>query len=173
MPESEDNQNLGMFMISLNVMSMDKELMVHSRRPAMMRYYSMPIRLATTFLYAVPYLAGIALERQRLRIPLLAKWRPNAEAKAALYTLTPHKPNTHMQLYSAYACIDTDLRGFRCETRPKFLRTAFAHSTTAQLPGISLVHQYHNSEHYFAAGAYPPVWRVEATLTLDSLFCSS
>lgn len=114
MPETEDNRHLGMFMVSLDVMSLDKELIGHSRRPAMLRYYSTPIRLASILLYAIPYLTGFALERQRLRVPLLARWRPRAEARAALFTLTPHKPNSHMQLYSAYACIDTDLRGFRC-----------------------------------------------------------
>src|SRR5690606_34766040 len=102
MPESAENLHLGMFMVTMDIISVEDQPLAHIRRPAIMRYYSPPIRLASTLLYSLLYITGLSIEKQRLRVPLLRGFRPAAQAKAALFTLIPHKADAHIQVYNAH-----------------------------------------------------------------------
>lgn len=153
MPESEENRHLGMFMISVDLISVDGTPMIHSHRPARMRYYSSPIRLASILLYMLPYLTGLAVEKQRLLVPLVHRFRPSSQVKAALLTLKPQKPDAHIQVYSAQVHIDTNLRGFRCVWNSQMSDLIFF--CLEQLLCISLVYWYHHCQCGFVAGVFP------------------
>ncbi|GFP96955.1 seipin [Phtheirospermum japonicum] len=68
LPESEYNQNLGIFQVRVDFLSSDGKTLARSRRPCMLQFKSQPIRLALTMLKVAPILTGYTSETQNLEI---------------------------------------------------------------------------------------------------------
>ncbi|KAL3624825.1 hypothetical protein CASFOL_031493 [Castilleja foliolosa] len=68
LPESEYNQNLGIFQVRVDLLGSDGKSLARSRRPCMLQFKSQPIRLALTMLKVAPILTGYASETQNLEI---------------------------------------------------------------------------------------------------------
>ncbi|KAL0363507.1 UNVERIFIED_CONTAM: Seipin-2 [Sesamum calycinum] len=68
LPESEYNQNLGIFQVRVDFLSTDGKTLASSRRPCMLQYRSQPIRLLLTLLKVAPILTGYTTETQNLKI---------------------------------------------------------------------------------------------------------
>ncbi|KAK4399283.1 Seipin-2 [Sesamum angolense] len=68
LPESEYNQNLGIFQVRVDFLSTDGKTLASSRRPCMLQYRSQPIRLLLTLLKVAPILTGYTTETQHLKI---------------------------------------------------------------------------------------------------------
>ncbi|KAL3615151.1 hypothetical protein CASFOL_040812 [Castilleja foliolosa] len=68
LPESEYNQNLGMFQVRVDFLGSDGKTLARSRRPCMLQFKSQPIRLALTMLKVAPILTGYTSETQNLEI---------------------------------------------------------------------------------------------------------
>ncbi|PIN21906.1 hypothetical protein CDL12_05393 [Handroanthus impetiginosus] len=68
LPESDYNQNLGIFQVRVDFLAADGKTLASSRRPCMLQYRSQPIRLFLTFLKVAPILTGYASETQNLKI---------------------------------------------------------------------------------------------------------
>lgn len=68
LPESDYNQNLGIFQVRIDFLTADGKTRASSRRPCMLQYKSLPIRLLLTFLKAVPILSGYSSETQKIKI---------------------------------------------------------------------------------------------------------
>ncbi|KAK6124165.1 hypothetical protein DH2020_042074 [Rehmannia glutinosa] len=68
LPESNYNQNLGIFQVRVDFLANDGKILGSSRRPMMLQYRSRPIRLLLTLLKVAPILTGYASETQNLKI---------------------------------------------------------------------------------------------------------
>ncbi|KAL6538692.1 hypothetical protein OROGR_012680 [Orobanche gracilis] len=68
LPESEYNQNLGIFQVRVDFLSADGKVLAMSRRPCMLQFKSKPIRLLLTFIKVAPILTGYTSETQNLKI---------------------------------------------------------------------------------------------------------
>ncbi|KAK4487584.1 hypothetical protein RD792_005766 [Penstemon davidsonii] len=68
LPESDYNQNLGIFQVKVDFLTNDGKTLASSRRPCMLHFKSQPIRLLLTFLKLVPILSGYTSETQNLKI---------------------------------------------------------------------------------------------------------
>ncbi|KAI3456102.1 hypothetical protein Pfo_012765 [Paulownia fortunei] len=68
LPESDYNQNLGIFQVRVDFLATDGKTLGSSRRPCMLQYRSQPIRLLLTFLKVAPILTGYTSETQNLKI---------------------------------------------------------------------------------------------------------
>ncbi|KAL0442598.1 UNVERIFIED_CONTAM: Seipin-2 [Sesamum latifolium] len=68
LPESEYNQNLGIFQVRVDFLATDGKTLASSRRPCMLQYRSQPIRLLLTLLKVAPILTGYTTETQNLKI---------------------------------------------------------------------------------------------------------
>ncbi|KAI3466774.1 hypothetical protein Pfo_023437 [Paulownia fortunei] len=68
LPESEYNQNLGIFQVRVDFLAADGKTLARSRRPCMLQFRSQPIRLLLTLLKVAPILTGYTSETQNLKI---------------------------------------------------------------------------------------------------------
>ncbi|KAK4440094.1 Seipin-2 [Sesamum alatum] len=68
LPESEYNQNLGIFQVRVDFLATDGTTLASSKRPCMLQYRSQPIRLLLTLLKVAPILTGYTTETQNLKI---------------------------------------------------------------------------------------------------------
>ncbi|KAL3820217.1 hypothetical protein ACJIZ3_006122 [Penstemon smallii] len=68
LPESDYNQNLGIFQVKVDFLANDGKTLASSRRPCMLHFKSQPIRLLLTFFKIVPILYGYTSETQNLKI---------------------------------------------------------------------------------------------------------
>ncbi|KAL6553289.1 hypothetical protein OROGR_007131 [Orobanche gracilis] len=68
LPESEYNQNLGIFQVRVDFLAADGQVLAVSRRPCMLQFKSAPIRLLLTFIKVAPILTGYSSETQNLKI---------------------------------------------------------------------------------------------------------
>ncbi|GFQ99253.1 seipin [Trichonephila clavata] len=74
MPESDRNLNQGMFMIRLDMVSQQGEVLKSSRRPAILHYRSPLFKVIYTLFFVPALLAGTLEEKQSLSIPLFEKY---------------------------------------------------------------------------------------------------
>ncbi|CAI9782096.1 unnamed protein product [Fraxinus pennsylvanica] len=70
MPKSEYNQNLGIFQVRVDFLAADGRILASLRRPCMLQFRSLPIRLLLTFLKIAPILTGYTSESQKLDVNL-------------------------------------------------------------------------------------------------------
>ncbi|CAI9783778.1 unnamed protein product [Fraxinus pennsylvanica] len=70
LPESDYNQNLGIFQVRADFLAADGRTLASLRRPCMLRFMSLPIRLLLTFVKVAPILTGYTSESQKLDIKL-------------------------------------------------------------------------------------------------------
>ncbi|KAJ6763580.1 SEIPIN-1 [Salix purpurea] len=102
MPESDHNRQIGMFQLTAEVLSADGNVMAKSSQPCMLRFRSLPIRLARTFLMGVPLVLGISEETQKISIKMLQLRERHPRSKAIRVTLIPRAGTVYLpQLYEA------------------------------------------------------------------------
>nr|GLL45895.1 seipin-2-like [Ipomoea trifida] len=68
LPESDYNRNLGVFQVRIDLLASNGLILASSRRPCMLYFKSLPIRLLLTFLKAAPLITGYSSESQDLDI---------------------------------------------------------------------------------------------------------
>ncbi|XP_019198580.1 PREDICTED: seipin-2-like [Ipomoea nil] len=68
LPESDYNRNLGVFQVRIDLIGSNGMVLASSRRPCMLHFKSLPIRLLLTFLKAAPLITGYSSESQYLDI---------------------------------------------------------------------------------------------------------
>ncbi|XP_014663974.1 PREDICTED: seipin-like [Priapulus caudatus] len=99
MPESEVNQNLGMFMVIINFYSKDGEVVKSSHRSVMLRYRSLLLRKLRTFCYAPLMLLDTMEEKQLQRVELFDRYLDDAYKPATWEALTLRCQSKHMPHY--------------------------------------------------------------------------
>ncbi|KAL2494655.1 putative adipose-regulatory protein (Seipin) [Forsythia ovata] len=70
LPESDYNQNLGIFQVRVDFLAADGRTLASLRRPCMLQFRSLPIRLLLTFVKVAPILTGYTSESQKLDMNL-------------------------------------------------------------------------------------------------------
>eukprot|EP01114_Cavostelium_apophysatum_P011408 TRINITY_DN2564_c0_g2_i2.p1 TRINITY_DN2564_c0_g2~~TRINITY_DN2564_c0_g2_i2.p1 ORF type:complete len:687 (+),score=127.34 TRINITY_DN2564_c0_g2_i2:87-2147(+) len=113
-PESPQNIQIGMFMVSMEFFGPTIEhrethisSVYNSSRPAIVHYKSGLLRTLSTFFYSLPLLTGFAEEKQRLDLSLVEGLAlPFSKAIVRL-------SNPYIQLYSASVTFQVKLSGIR------------------------------------------------------------
>uniref|UniRef100_A0A803PTZ4 Seipin n=1 Tax=Cannabis sativa TaxID=3483 RepID=A0A803PTZ4_CANSA len=102
MPESGFNREVGVFQLSGEVLSTDGHVMGKSSLPCMLRFRSLPVRLARTFIMSIPLVLGIAGETQKLTIEIL-KYKEGYPRTGAIRVIMSPRAGTHFlpQLYES------------------------------------------------------------------------
>ncbi|KAL6516907.1 hypothetical protein OROHE_018195 [Orobanche hederae] len=103
MPESDYNRDLGIFQLTVELISVEGNLVAKSSHPCMIRFRSWPIRLTRTFLMSVPLLLGITTETQTITLPMLKhKEASYPRTEYTRITLTPRAGTASLpQFYNA------------------------------------------------------------------------
>ncbi|KAJ6693774.1 hypothetical protein OIU85_004544 [Salix viminalis] len=110
MPESDHNRQIGMFQLTAEVLSADGNVMAKSSQPCMLRFRSLPIRLARTFLMGVPLVLGISEETQKISIKMSQLRERHPRSKAIRVTLIPRAGTVYLpQLYEAEILLVSNL----------------------------------------------------------------
>lgn len=73
LPESDYNRRLGMFQISVELLSVRAHVLARSSRPCMLQFRSSPVRYAKTLVLGLPLLMGLSQEYQTLSVRVLEK----------------------------------------------------------------------------------------------------
>ncbi|XP_033627014.1 seipin-like [Asterias rubens] len=111
MPQSPVNENLGMFMVKADMLSLGGEVTATSSRPAMLRYRSGLLKLMETLILSPFMLSGYSEEKQLIRVSLIESFVDN-----------PYKPTTgvyvelqarQLQVYSSVLKIQAYFSGLR------------------------------------------------------------
>eukprot|EP00246_Nothoceros_aenigmaticus_P005337 TRINITY_DN17305_c0_g1_i1.p1 TRINITY_DN17305_c0_g1~~TRINITY_DN17305_c0_g1_i1.p1 ORF type:complete len:335 (-),score=27.95 TRINITY_DN17305_c0_g1_i1:40-927(-) len=88
LPESDYNRRLGMFQISVELVSVRTHVLARSSRPCMLQFRSSPVRYAKTLLLGLPLLMGLSQEYQTLTVRVMENQEemvvPTATVKAYL-----------------------------------------------------------------------------------------
>ncbi|XP_073144520.1 seipin-2 [Henckelia pumila] len=117
LPESEYNQNLGIFQVRVDFLAKDGRTLAGSRRPCMLQYRSQPIRLLLTFLKAAPILTGYMSESQNLKINFRGFTEgvvPTAYLRVAIEQRAEFKPGGGIpEIYASSLTLESELPFFR------------------------------------------------------------
>jgi len=110
-PETPNNINLGMFMVTLHLYSDQNQTIAYANRPCMVRYRSWLLRRMHTIIFSGFSLVGWYEEKQLLDVPLLqyfqiAKNYGRVRAEVSL-------SNSGIQIYSSHLEIRAILSWFR------------------------------------------------------------
>lgn len=74
LPETPRNQNLGVFMVCVDMKDKENMLKSHACRSTMLRYKSSWFQMVKTVLYMPLYVAGLSEEKQELDVEMFAKY---------------------------------------------------------------------------------------------------
>ncbi|CAL1352904.1 unnamed protein product [Linum trigynum] len=111
LPESDYNRQIGVFQLSAEVLTASGEVTARSSRPCMLKFRSLPVRLARTFMMAIPLLLGISDETQKISVELLNQKEAYYPRTGAIrVTLIPRAGTSYLpQLYEAEMVIKSKL----------------------------------------------------------------
>ncbi|KAI9278620.1 putative adipose-regulatory protein-domain-containing protein [Phascolomyces articulosus] len=110
-PTSDINFDLGNFMIKTWLQTADGTSVVHSSRPAILRYQSKTQRVLHVFAKALPLLVGLAEESQTITVPLIQGYIEDKSKSVtqAIISVSSHQ----LQVYDAEIHVMADFRGLR------------------------------------------------------------
>ncbi|PON55194.1 Seipin family [Trema orientale] len=99
MPESGFNREIGVFQLSAEVPSNKGHVIRKSSLPCMLRFRSLPVQLARTFIMSIPLVLGITGETQKITIEILKhKEVSNLSDRGERETLPSEPPKDHPQM---------------------------------------------------------------------------
>ncbi|TYJ38139.1 hypothetical protein E1A91_A05G423400v1 [Gossypium mustelinum] len=110
MPESDFNRDIGVFQLNAELISINGDVIGKSSQPVMLRFTSLPLRLARTFFMAIPLLLGISSETQKVKIEILRYKEGYPRSEAVRVTLAPRAGTLSLpQLYEAEITMNSQL----------------------------------------------------------------
>ncbi|KAI7854643.1 putative adipose-regulatory protein-domain-containing protein [Circinella umbellata] len=110
-PTSDINFDLGNFMIKTWLQTADGTSVVHSSRPAILRYQSKTQRILHVFAKALPLLVGLSEESQVITVPLIKGYMEDKSKSVTQATVSVS--TNQLQLYDANIHVIADFRGLR------------------------------------------------------------
>ncbi|XP_073017303.1 seipin-2-like [Primulina eburnea] len=117
LPESDYNQNLGIFQVRVDFLAKNGRILASSRRPCMLQYKSQPIRLLLTFLKVAPILTGYTSESQNLKINIRGFTEdvvPTACLRVIIEPRAEFKPGAGIpEIYTSTLTLESELPFFR------------------------------------------------------------
>ncbi|PPR99058.1 hypothetical protein GOBAR_AA21613 [Gossypium barbadense] len=110
MPESDFNRDIGVFQLNAELISINGDVIGKSSQSVMLRFTSLPLRLARTFFMAIPLLLGISSETQKVKIEILRYKEGYPRSEAVRVTLAPRTGTLSLpQLYEAEIIMNSQL----------------------------------------------------------------
>ncbi|XVF30317.1 hypothetical protein REPUB_Repub16aG0046400 [Reevesia pubescens] len=110
MPESDFNRHIGVFQLTTELLSTDGKVIAKSSLPVMLRFRSLPVRLARTFIMGLPILLGISSETQKIKIEILRYKEGHPRSEAVRVILAPRAGTSSLpQLYEAEIIMNSQL----------------------------------------------------------------
>ncbi|KAL5566730.1 hypothetical protein UlMin_029894 [Ulmus minor] len=110
MPESGYNRDIGVFQLSAEILSTNAHVVKKSSLPCMLRFRSLPVRLARTFILSLPLIMEITSETQKLTFEILNHKEGYPRTEAIRITLIPRAGTTYLpQLYEAEIVVKSKL----------------------------------------------------------------
>ncbi|KAL7102745.1 hypothetical protein ACP275_08G137200 [Erythranthe tilingii] len=113
LPESEYNQNLGIFQVRVDFLAVDGKTLSSSRRPCMLQFKSQPIRLLLTLLKVAPILTGHTSETQKLKLNFRGfteRDNPTAFLKVVIEQRAQYLPGAGIpEIYDASVDMESEL----------------------------------------------------------------
>ncbi|EYU43302.1 hypothetical protein MIMGU_mgv1a025210mg, partial [Erythranthe guttata] len=113
LPESEYNQNLGIFQVRVDFLAVDGKTLASSRRPCMLQFKSQPIRLLLTLLKVAPILTGHTSETQKLKLNFRGfteRDNPTAFLKVVIEQRAQYLPGAGIpEIYDASVDMESEL----------------------------------------------------------------
>ncbi|KAG8365576.1 hypothetical protein BUALT_Bualt18G0119800 [Buddleja alternifolia] len=113
LPESDYNQNLGIFQVRVDFLTADGKTLASSRRPCMLHFRSQPIRLLLTFLKVAPILTGYSSETQNLKINFRGFTEgeiPTAYLRVVIEQRAQYLPGAGIpEMYAASLALESEL----------------------------------------------------------------
>ncbi|OMO73157.1 Adipose-regulatory protein, Seipin, partial [Corchorus capsularis] len=110
MPESDFNRHIGVFQLTAELLSTTGNVIAKSSQPVMLRFRSLPVRLARTFLMGIPLLLGISSETQKLKVEILRYKEGHPRSGSVRVTLVPRAGTSSLpQLYEAEIIMNSQL----------------------------------------------------------------
>ncbi|KAJ2780732.1 hypothetical protein H4R18_003283 [Coemansia javaensis] len=109
-PTSEANQQIGNFMVGLELYNRWGAVAYQSARPSIVPYRSRAVRLLSTAARAVPLVLGLTREAVRLHIPLIEVMYDHHFSPIASARITLSRP---LQVYAAHIDIRAQFSGLR------------------------------------------------------------
>ncbi|KAF9152724.1 hypothetical protein BG015_004818 [Linnemannia schmuckeri] len=119
MPTSSSNVALGNFMVMVQLLGADGNVLVTSSRPAIITYESLLLRLLRTIWRAIPLVLRWTRESQTIRLPLIENFvesSSNPVTKALIEISNPK-----LQIYRSTLHIDAHFQGLRVSTALIFM----------------------------------------------------
>ncbi|CAA0832912.1 Putative adipose-regulatory protein (Seipin [Striga hermonthica] len=113
LPESEYNQNLGVFQVRVDFLAADGQILATSRRPCMLQFRSPPIRLLLTLLKLAPILTGYTSETQNININFRGfteGLKPTANLRVVMEQRAEFSPGGGIpEIYNAHLTLESEL----------------------------------------------------------------
>eukprot|EP00005_Dracoamoeba_jomungandri_P014205 CAMPEP_0174265456 /NCGR_PEP_ID=MMETSP0439-20130205/26578_1 /TAXON_ID=0 /ORGANISM="Stereomyxa ramosa, Strain Chinc5" /LENGTH=418 /DNA_ID=CAMNT_0015351917 /DNA_START=42 /DNA_END=1295 /DNA_ORIENTATION=- len=74
LPESPNNNHMGMFMTSISLVTDHNEVLANDTKPGIIHHKTPLLRYLTTLFWSLPLVLGISEEKQTLTIPVIEDW---------------------------------------------------------------------------------------------------
>eukprot|EP00127_Corallochytrium_limacisporum_P003936 Clim_evm21s155 gene=Clim_evmTU21s155 len=110
MPETPSNRDYGNFMIVLTLYDDANNIVAISKRPAIIHYYSIPVRLSAMFSAMPAYITGFLDQRQLLQIQMMEGFQDYRTVTTA-FSVSLSSQDIHT--YSAMLSFDVRFSGIR------------------------------------------------------------
>ncbi|XWS58843.1 hypothetical protein CRYUN_Cryun08bG0068500 [Craigia yunnanensis] len=96
--------------LTAELLSTNGNVIAKSSQPVMLRFRSLPVRLARTFLMGIPLLLGISSETQKIKIEMLRSKEGHPRSDAVRVILAPRAGTSSLpQLYEAKIIMNSQL----------------------------------------------------------------
>ncbi|KMT16387.1 hypothetical protein BVRB_3g055320 [Beta vulgaris subsp. vulgaris] len=117
LPESDYNQNLGMFQVRVDFVSEKGKSLASLSHPCMLEFKSKPLRLLLTFFKIIPLVAGYVSESQTLNLKFRGYTEsalPTACLKVILEQRAEFRPGAGIpEVYNAFLHLESELPFFK------------------------------------------------------------
>ncbi|KAG0090896.1 Berardinelli-Seip congenital lipodystrophy 2 (seipin) [Podila epicladia] len=110
-PSSTKNLDVGNFMVTVKLLNNHGDIIAKSSRPAILTYYSLPVRVMRSLLRAVPLVLWWSREEQQLKVELMKSFVEDSNNPVARVLVEVSSPD--LRIYKATLHLDAHFRGLR------------------------------------------------------------
>lgn len=114
MPDSEVNSKQGMFMVKLRMFDANSKEITTTKRPSMLKYKSLVVRLIHIFFNWPFYVVGFSREDEKLQVPMIEEYVDGTRSKTGpANTAEIELIARDVQVYESTLVIQANLTGLR------------------------------------------------------------
>lgn len=113
-PDSEVNANQGMFMVKLSMFDNNNKEIITTKRPSMLTYKSLVVRLIHTFFNWPFYVVGFSREDEKIKVPMIEEYVDGTRSRAGPANVAEVElVSRDIQVYESTLVIQANLTGLR------------------------------------------------------------